>query len=134
MYQAAKYLFYRIYKWQLSWWGKEDVPEFTAAIGVSIMFFINIFTILILIENISGLIIIDSFKYPRMYITIFGVILLYINYLLFIRKGKYLRIAEEFKKESKIMRKRRTKWIWTYVIGTHTIIPIIMILKNVFNY
>lgn len=97
-------------------------------------FFLNIFTLLILIENLSGLIIIDSFRYPHLYIAIFGIILLYINYLIFIRRGKYLRIAEEFKKESEVIRRRRTKWMWTYVIGTHNIIPIIMILKEVFKY
>lgn len=118
MYHKLKYLYYRIYTWQLNLWGEADVPEFTGAIGVSILLYVNIFTIIIIFEIISGSRIINSLVYPRLYIAIFLLITFYINYLLFVRKSKYIEIANEFRKEGKALRKKRTIWMWVYIIGT----------------
>ena len=54
MLKLYKYIFYRIYSWNLKTWGKKDTPEWNAVIGVSFMMFINLFFLALLYEFVGN--------------------------------------------------------------------------------
>ncbi len=119
MYSAYKYLFYRIYSWNLKTWGKEDIPQYNTIIWISVMIMANLLSILIIIEIIVGYEIIKVSSIPKIFMIIEYVIIFIFNYFLLVYNDKYLLIAKNFKSENKEKRRRRTKWMWSYIIGTH---------------
>jgi hypothetical protein len=50
-----KYLYWRIYTWDVNNWGERDIPQFKALVGVLFLFYSNIFTILELLLNFFGM-------------------------------------------------------------------------------
>jgi len=129
IYKGLKYIFYRIYKWQLIWFGKTSVPQESANFGISSLIYINILTVIITLEVILNLQMIDSLEYPKLSVAMFILVLASINSTIFIRKGKYLKIAEEFKNESNELRKKRTIFMWTYILSTFIIFFIVIAIK-----
>ena len=49
-----RYLFFRIYRWGLRVHGPEDVPEFNAILGLSVLAVMNVLNILMAAELASG--------------------------------------------------------------------------------
>lgn len=110
-----KYLYYRIYTWNLKKWGERDVPQMNAMFGVSFMMFVNLFPIGALLE-LSGLKIFLRGETPKMELIIILLSLLGLNYFLFVHDGKYRLIAKELRKESPRKRRINTIYIWLYFL------------------
>lgn len=108
-----KYLYYRLYTWNLKTWGENDGPQWNAAIGVSFMMILNI-GILAAIIDIIGIDIIKK-KVPKIELIILTLSVFLINYFYLVHKGKYKKIASEFKDESKSQRLRMTFVLWLYL-------------------
>ena len=52
--KAHKYLYYRIYSWNLRTWSESDGPEYNALFGMSFLALLNIVSILTTIEMVTG--------------------------------------------------------------------------------
>ncbi len=48
-----KYLYFRIYSWNLKKWGENDMPEWNAVLGVSFTMFINLFVLVLLFQFVG---------------------------------------------------------------------------------
>lgn len=130
-----RYLYYRIYAWQLKKYGAADLPQLKALSGVSILMCAN----LLIIPSTLLLFGIDFFKtnepsraknifdyllgnatsgeYQKMALLVLLFIIIgVINYFLFIHKGIYLAIGDKYKHESTGIKNKKTFLLWLYVI------------------
>lgn len=126
-----KYLYYRLYSWNLKAWGKKDSPEWNALIGVSFMMGINLSLFLIIIQLLFEIKIILSDNLPKKEIIVVALVILAINYFIFNYKKKYLLIIEKYNNESLKKKRINALLLWLYIILSFVVIGIVLELyKN----
>ncbi len=128
MMRLYKYLYYRLYSWNLKTWGKKDLPQFNALFGVSFMMYLNIGILAGIIDILGIRIFVE--ETPKKEIIVFGFIILIVNYFWLVNRGKYIRIAHKFKKEPKKKRLRNALLLWLYVVFSFIIVSLIAILSG----
>jgi hypothetical protein len=128
MRKLYRYLYFRLYSWNLRTWGESDLPQFNALFGVSFMMFVNVGVIAGILDTI-GLNIFHE-KAPMKEILLFGFIILAINYFWLVHDGKYKQLAKDYKNESKNKRFRNTLLLWLYVVMSFVLISFIAILSG----
>src|SRR5712692_10392651 len=101
-YTAYKYLYYRIYAWNLRMWGESDLPQFNALFGVSALILMNIITLVTAFEVFTG----QRLSLSRAGVIGGGLALIAIGYFLLVHGGKYRKIAKEFDKETQSQRSK----------------------------
>ena len=104
--------------WNLRKWGKIDAPEYNAMLGVAMLILINIISIPLVIEVISGY---RFFNFPELNTAILVIILLIylsIHYFIWIYDNRFKKIAEEFKKNEIYQQRKYTIFLWIYVFLT----------------
>ena len=109
-----KYLYYRIYAWNLRVWGESDLPQFNALFGVSFLVFVNMMTLLTAIEVTTG----KRFSISRATTIGTAFAMIVIGYFLLVHNSKYLTIAKEFSGETSAQKKLRFAACVIYVILT----------------
>lgn len=110
-----RYLYYRLYSWNLKTWGEKDIPLWNALFGVSFMMFLNL-GLLGLLLQLLGVNIFLRNELPKKELVIIMISLFVLNYFLFVHKGNYRSIVKELKKEPPEKRRANTILIWLYVI------------------
>lgn len=110
-----KYLFYRLYSWNLKTWGENDLPQWNALFGVSFMMFLNLGLFGLLLQFFGVNIFLRN-ELPKKEVVIIMLSLFVLNYFLFIHKGNYRSITKELKKESPKNRRANTVLIWLYFV------------------
>jgi hypothetical protein len=131
MLNLYKYIYYRLYSWNLRAWGKNDVPHWNALFGVSFMMSLNLGIIAGVID-IIGLPIFKE-KTPIIEILIFSFTVLVLNYFWLVYKNRYKKIYRKFKNESKNQRFRNTILLWLYVVMSFVIVSFIAIISGNIN-
>lgn len=116
-YKAYKYLYYRIYAWNLRMWGESDLPKYNTLFGVSLLICFNIMTLATLVEVLVGNHLPDSNVVSIGLLGIFIAVLL-VSYYLLVHNGKYRTIVKEFNRETPVQRRKRLAAILLYVIGS----------------
>ena len=129
IWKAYKYFYYRIYSWNLKTWGKNDIPQLNAMLGMAFLSYMNLLLLAIIINIIFNL---NSnlfpSKTPKITIAIMMMIWIGINIFIFLYKKKYKKIAQEFKNE-----KHKTRGVillWLYIVLTFALPIIIGILSR----
>ncbi|MGD9929454.1 MAG: hypothetical protein AB7U05_05515 [Mangrovibacterium sp.] len=115
MMKLYRYLYYRLYSWNLKTWGEKDIPQWNALFGVSFMMFLNLGLVGLLLQAF-GMNIFQRNELPKKELIVIMVGLFILNYFLFIHKGNYLTITKELKKETLKKRQANTFLIWLYVV------------------
>lgn len=115
MMNIYRYLYYRLYSWNLKTWGEKDIPQWNALFGVSFMMFLNL-GLLGLLLQLLGVNIFLRDELPKKELVIIMISLFVLNYFLFVHKGNYRSIVKELKKEPPEKRRANTILIWLYVI------------------
>ena len=126
-----KYLYYRIYEWDLNTWGAGHRPQLRALFGVFSVMWLNILTILMILDAFR----ITNFfngKNGLIEIILLGLVLWGLTSSWLVNNGKYKRVAEAYKNEPESKRHRNTIILWFYVILTFTMPWIIGILHSKF--
>ncbi len=98
-------------------WGKSDIPEWNAVLGVTFMMFINLFALGLLFQYV-GIIVIIGGGTPvskEIVLCVFSG-LCGLNYFLFMHSGKYILITKELEKESTKKRRKNSILLWLYTI------------------
>lgn len=108
-----KYIYYRLYTWNLKKWGKIDGPEWNALFGISIMMFLNLMTLSLLLDAL-GLINYWGIIHIREIVIVVSLSILAANYFCFLHKKKCLKIIKLYKQETTTERHRNTVIIWFY--------------------
>jgi hypothetical protein len=94
--KGYRYLFYRIYQWNMHAFGEEDTPAFNALLQVSFITLFNFATFLLLIQIIGRLAIFDFLSRQKIYLFIIIFLFLGLNYLLLMRNNRSKSIIQEF--------------------------------------
>lgn len=128
MLKFYRYLYYRLYSWNLKTWGKKDIPQWNALFGVSFMICLNLSIIAEILDLLGLNIFID--ETPKLEILIFSFSILIINYFWLVHNGKYIQIAKEYKNESKSKRLHNALLLWLYVILSFIIVVSVAILSG----
>ena len=108
------YLFYKFYKGAFSIRESGD-PEFRAIFGLGITEGINFYSIM---QIIIYFVYENQIKTPILLLALTAILILILNYFLFIYKDKYKKIIDEYKNESDKRRKIGTLLTWSYVLVT----------------
>lgn len=125
LFDAYKYLFYRIYASQLRWFGEDDLPEFTAVISVSLLLGANIYAILIAISEWTTFSIVNPLYPDKFKAALVLLFLIGINSFIFLRNKYYKEIAKQFENESIFKRRIQLLFIFAYVIFSGVLVFII---------
>lgn len=83
-----KYLYYRLYSWNLKTWGESNLPHWNALFGVSFMMFLNLST-MILSLGFFGINFWFVDPVPKKEIVTIMVVIGAINFFQFIYNEKY---------------------------------------------
>lgn len=114
--KPLRYLYFRIYTWNLRKFGEDDVPQFNALLGTAFLMLMNLLSIPIVSDQL-GILAVSPDRFRNLVIALipltFG-----INYLLLFRGQRYLRIAKEFSAESDRSHRRGTVAIAIYMVGS----------------
>lgn len=123
-----RFLYYRLYNWNLKTWGKKDLPQWNALFGVSFMMFVNLGIIAGILDILGLKIFVEDT--PKKEIAFALLALLTANYFWLVHNGKYKQIAKEFNKEPKDKRTRNIILLWLYVVASFFVVSIIAILSG----
>ncbi len=116
-----RYLYYRLYSWNLRTWGEEDLPQWNALFGVSFMMYLNLMFLLLSLR-VLDINLLWGEEIPKVEIIITGLVLLIFNYLQFIKHRKYETIGKEFKDETQGQRLKKALLLWLYVLTSFGLI------------
>jgi len=118
--EAYKYLYYRVYAWNLRVWGESDVPQFNALFFVIILALLNLMSIPTAIDAFTGGHLIKDSGRNKLILAGVGLVISLISYFLLVHDRKYKEIAKAFSVETPVQKRRRLIAIWLYLIGTFT--------------
>src|SRR5438477_8646627 len=110
--RAYRYLYYRIYAWNLQRWGESDLPQFSALFLVLIFIFLNLMSIPTGIDLFTGGHLIRDSGRNKFMLGGVGLVISLISYYLLVHGGKYKQIAQEFSHESPRQKKTRLIVVW----------------------
>jgi hypothetical protein len=127
-----RYLYYRLYSWNLKTWGEKDLPQWNALFGVSFMMFLNLGLFGLLLQFLGVNIFLRD-ELPKNEIVIIMLGFFVLNYFLFIYKDYYKSIENEFKKEPHRKRNVNTILIWLYTILSFAFFILCAIFINKLN-
>ena len=113
IFKAYKYLFYKIYDWQIRYFGEDDLPEIKTLVLVSLLNSANIYSIILLINLWTKFDLIDAINLGKIKMTIIYFSVLGVNYLLFIYRNYYKQLSKQF--SDKDIRWKNIKLISTIV-------------------
>jgi hypothetical protein len=117
MHNKYKYIYYWLYTWQKRLWGEENVPQFSAVSGMSMSLMANIASFIVILEIVLNKQILPS-NIPKTNVLLVGLAVLVFHYFLFMHNGRFIKIENEFKGESKEERKKRGIWVVIYAFGS----------------
>jgi hypothetical protein len=116
--QALRYVFYRLYVWQVSCW-KDDKASINALVLLVVLLWMNLVTLLGLAESISGTaFLLGRFSQKVAHastLIILALMALPLYYTL-VYKGRYRHIVREFDVESARQRQIRGLGVSLYVV------------------
>lgn len=132
MWKSYKYLYYKLYKLFLRVNGKDDVPEYTAMVGIGLLVFFNLLSVLAIFNVYT-----EFWHFPKvsrgMFFLYVGIPYMIIQYFILVHKGKWKRIVKEFNKEKEDARKRGRRNVIFYMLSTLLLFIlsiVLMVLKN----
>lgn len=132
MWSLIKYLFYKIYKLFLKLYGKDDLPEYSAMLGVGTLLFMNLLSFIVIFNLIYPLYSFPDFSRSEFFIKV-GIPYILILYFVFIYKAKYKKIIVEFSKENESERKFGRKKVILFVIFTLLFWVLTLILNHIYK-
>lgn len=114
---AYKYLFVRIYIWQLKKFGAVNAPEYAAAYGVACLFLLNCYTLIPLFRLLTGINVNLIIRKPWAALIVWVIVSELIRFS-FTKQERYKKYAMEYDKETSDQRRKRSVYVWIYTIGT----------------
>lgn len=126
---AYRYVFFRIYRWQLKQFGPVNAPEMVGVAGVGWLIWSNILSFFILLKFITGI----ELLAPQHAVWIVGGVLALVfgaSVYFFVFGRKYYLIAKEFKDENEMDSRRRGRYVWIYTLLSIALLAASMYTAN----
>jgi hypothetical protein len=118
MLRPYEYLFYRIYRCQLFVWGGADSAQGSAVVAMSVLLFVNIYTVGNLILQVLGIANFTSVGWTTTDALFIYFGLLAVNYFLLVRSKKISSLKKQFRDESQSVRRRNSIICLLYCVIT----------------
>lgn len=118
MLRPCKYLFYRLYTWQLRLWGEAELPQFNALFFVSILATLNVYSLFDVIGFLLGINVLKVCGIGKIHAIAIYVAMVGLGYFILVKDERYQKIAKLFKDESLAKRRRNLFLCILYVAGT----------------
>lgn len=131
LWRGYKYIFYREYMFHKINFGNKDLPQFSAILGMSISFWMIVFSIISLLHLFFDFKI-EVINTKLLIIPI--ILVLIVHYWLFLLDDKYLLINEEFTSETRKEYIRNGWYVGFYAIGSIFIFIFILFIGFFFKY
>lgn len=112
--KPLRYLYFRIYEWNLRKHGESDFPQYNALLGTSFLMLMNFLSIPLIVDHL-GIMVIAPATFRNLVIALMPTTLV-LHYLLLFRGGRYRTIQREFANEAANSRRRGTIAVWSYVV------------------
>lgn len=120
--KAYRYLFYRIYVYQLRKYGEGNAPHMAAITAIGGLLYFNLLTIVSIVDVFTGFDFVTIFHPSNSILIAFALLFMLMLYYIFVRdfkrNHKHKKIIKEFKKEDARIRIKGTIFVWCYTIGT----------------
>lgn len=132
MWNSIKYLYYKLYKLFVKLNGKEDLPEYTAMLGVGTLMFFNLLSTISILNVIHPITLFLEVSRAKFFIFA-GIPYVLILYFVFIFNGKYKSIIKEFMSESEEQRKRGRRNVILYMAASLLLVIFslaLIVMKN----
>jgi len=126
MFKIHRYIYYRLYIWNLKSFGERDLPFLNALLELSLIIYVNILTIILILDEIFIAKTIDRFISTQWLAIIIVVFVLLIQYLLLFHNNRYKKIIERYENDQ-VSGKRNEALAFLYV-GISIILFIIAIM------
>jgi len=88
-----KYIFFRLYSWNLKSFGKNDLPALSALLELSLLMFLNLIAADLIFEKLTSIAIINFNNLSRPLIIILSLAVLTANYFILIHNGALKQIT-----------------------------------------
>lgn len=118
IYKAYRYVFYRIYAWQLKKYSDTHPSEIAAMTGIFLVTSLNVISIPGLIEMFTSTRVLTITEITRLEMLPGVLLFLAIHYFILVFREKYKEIVKEFETETKEQRHKRGIYFWIYIIAT----------------
>ena len=124
--RAYRYIYYRIYAWQLETWGEKEKPHDKGVLGIALLTFFNVLTLLAVLQCITGIEFTEIGAWPVEYLVVLILCHTAVHYYILFSKKRYKHIIAEYSQKNKAYHRRYTKWVVAYVVGS----PILLLLSG----
>ena len=120
--QTYRYIFYRLYSWNLRMWGESDLPQYNVSLWLSLTFVVNLLSLASLVDaDLSG--------FPRYAILAPYAVGLFAHYAYFVRSGRYRLLEAEFASvPTSIL--RNLVLVWLYAFGSFGLFFVLLRLRS----
>jgi len=112
--KPLRYLYFRIYAWNLRAHGSRDYPQYNALLGTSFLMLLNALSVPLLVEAL-GISVVETSGFRPLAVSLIPFVFFF-HYMLLFRGRRYEQIAKEFQGESEESRRRGTLLVWTYIL------------------
>ncbi|MBK7626000.1 MAG: hypothetical protein IPJ16_02160 [Bacteroidales bacterium] len=132
MWHSIKYLYYKLFKLFVRINGQDDLPEYTAMLGLGTLFFLNMLSIVSILNVVYPFTMFPSISRASFFVSV-GIPYIIILYFVFVFNGKYKRITNEFINESEDDRKKGRRKVVYYMLFSLLFLIfslILMIMQN----
>lgn len=111
------YLFYKLFLWSVKVNGVDYYNKYSATLMITLVLFINIITVIVVISNITGFVIVWG-DIPKYIIVLMAIGLGLLNYSYFSFNDRSSKIVRRFNNENNINAKYGNIIVTVYVIGS----------------
>ena len=108
MARLYRYIYFRIFSWNLRTWGEGDLPQFNACLGLSGLTLLNLFSA----QRLLPFALIGQSKLAVIVLWV-TILLAHIRY--FVLSGLYRRLDEEFRSQPLFQPRPGLAVVWGYV-------------------
>jgi hypothetical protein len=116
MIRHFRYVFYRIYRWDLKYSGDRDISAWNAVLGVSFLTLFVIFGVFSLVAALTDPSLARILPKSNLALVILPSIWIGVHYLFLVHGGRLARLEEEFGHETREQRRRGTKLLIATVV------------------
>ena len=99
MFKIHRYIYYRLYIWNLKSFGERDLPALNALLELSLIIYVNILTIILIIDEVFIAKTIDRLISTQWLAIIMVVFVLLIQYLFLFHKNRHKKIIERYEND-----------------------------------
>lgn len=99
-------------------WGENDMPQYNAMFGVTLLLFLNLISIPTVIEAGTGRRLITLPELPQTTLLVIVTGFMVPHYLLLVHRDKYKEIVKQFNREKEKERRRGSLFVWAYIVLT----------------